>query len=99
MTDRKGKSVGTLCNYTEETVNVLQPRPVIIETIPSHFNCGNRRVAYLLRKQRFFPGMGLGRCHQGITQPLESRAVAPEEMYGLGYCPSREEVSINQIEK
>ncbi|OVA03154.1 hypothetical protein BVC80_733g32 [Macleaya cordata] len=73
--------VRTLCNYTEEAINVLQASPMIREKIPSRFEYGNRRVAYLLRKHRFFPGMGLGRCQQGITQPLGSQAVAPK-----GHC-------------
>ncbi|OVA03850.1 G-patch domain [Macleaya cordata] len=106
MANHKGKNVvpviepvGTLCNYTEEAINVLQARPMIREKIPSRFEYGNRRVAYLLWKHRFFPGIGLGRCHQGITQPLRSRAAALEGTYGLGYRPTEEEVHQSRLRK
>ncbi|OVA14794.1 G-patch domain [Macleaya cordata] len=106
MANHKGKNVipiiepvGTLCNYTEEAINVLQVRPMIREKIPSRFEYGNRRAAYLLQKHRFFPGMGLGRCHQGITQPLRSRAAAPEGTYGLGYSLTKEEIHQSRIGK
>ncbi|OVA11235.1 G-patch domain [Macleaya cordata] len=106
MANHKGKNVvpviepvGTLCNYTEEAINVLQARPMIREKIPTRFEYGNRRVAYLLRKHRFFPGMGLGRCHQGITEPLRSRAAALEGTFGLGYRPTKEEIQQRGIEK
>ncbi|OVA16369.1 hypothetical protein BVC80_1675g22 [Macleaya cordata] len=104
--NQKGKNVApviepvrVLHNYSEETVNILQEGPLLRERIPSRFDHRNHRVAYFLRKQRFFPGMGLGRYQQGRTQLVESKTVRPEGTYGLGYHPTEEEISRNQIEK
>ncbi|OVA01755.1 hypothetical protein BVC80_9071g92 [Macleaya cordata] len=104
--DQKRKNVApviepvrVLHNYSDETVNILQEGPLLRERIPSRFDHGNHRVAYFLRKQRFFPGMGLGKYQQGRTQHVESKTVRPEGTYGLGYHPTKEEISQDQLEK
>ncbi|OVA09272.1 hypothetical protein BVC80_7145g2 [Macleaya cordata] len=104
--DQKGKNVApiielvrVLRNYSEETINILQAGPPLRERIPSRFDHGNQRVAYFLRKQKFFLGMGLGRYQQGRTQPVESKTVLLEGTYSLGYHPTEEEISRDQIKK
>ena len=55
-----------------------------VEFLPLYFNqYKNPMVAGIIKKMRYFLGMGLGRKHQGIVEPVH---IATQRYnYGLGY--------------
>ncbi|OVA04831.1 hypothetical protein BVC80_8659g11 [Macleaya cordata] len=88
-----------LCNYAEEDANLLVRRPALREKILSRFDYGNQKIAYLMRTQRYFPGMGLRRNLHGRTEPLSIDQRAPQDTFGLGYQPIEAEIARSNAEK
>ncbi|OVA03181.1 G-patch domain [Macleaya cordata] len=88
-----------LCNFADEAISLLEVRPIPYEKLPSRFDHRNRKIAYLMRTHKYFPGMGLGKSQQGKAKPFESRAVALKETFGLGYRPTKAEILKSSIEE
>ncbi|OVA05208.1 hypothetical protein BVC80_833g6 [Macleaya cordata] len=106
IANRKGKNIvpmivpeKQLCNFTKEEVNLFVRRPPRREKIPNRFNHGNRRIAYVLRSQNFFLGMGLGRNLHARIEPLCIKKEEQVGTFGLGYQPTEEEITKFNTEK
>lgn len=57
------------CNYTEETIPLVEYCPMVRERIPNPFAHGNPKVAHFIQIKNFLPGMGLGK-NQDVMQEL-----------------------------
>ncbi|OVA11879.1 hypothetical protein BVC80_741g10 [Macleaya cordata] len=57
------------------------------------FDHGNRKIAYLMQTQRYFPGMGLGRNLHRLTEPLSISQRVLQDTFRLGYQPTEAEIA------
>ena len=73
-----------------EYVQVIKGEPKQKELVPLDYNpYGNLHIGHIMKEIRFFPGMGLGRRLQGISEALKHLSAI--YFYGLGYKPTKKD--------